>query len=429
MRAADHKILSETSRGTPMGDLLRRYWTAALLSRELPEPDGAPVRVRILGENLIAFRATDGKVGLLAEHCSHRGATLYFGENKENGLRCWYHGWKYDVHGNCIDQPNEPAERCFMEKVKHTAYPTIEKGGVVFAYLGPKGKAPPLPALEWLTVPDDHVYVSKRIQDCHWTQGMDGDIDGAHLTFLHGKTDALDKAPDLQGSNSVDWLREDIHPTFHMKKTDARILLATRRKAGADQYYYRINQWFMPGYTTIPLPGDGTLAGHSWVPIDDTKSLTFTWSWHPKRPLTQKEREEFAAFKVSVHATLIPGTFLPYYNRGNDWAGPDAPQARQPWMRVKNFQAQDMGITESMGTLYDRTKETLGSTDVVIVAVRRALTEAARAVAKGKKPPGLDPQDYALRPVSALLPREEEDWQAAVGDAIETRPETFRYSV
>ena len=429
MRAADHKLLGETGPGSAMGKLLRRYWTAALLTRELPERDGAPVRVRILGEDLIAFRNSNGEVGLLAEHCSHRGASLHFGENKDCGLRCWYHGWKYDIHGDCVDMPNEPPGRVFKDKIKHTAYPCVEKGGVVFAYLGPPAKKPKLPALEWLTVPESHVYVSKRLQNCHWTQGMDGDIDGAHLTFLHGKTDALDKAPDLKGSNSVDWLRQDIHPTFHMRKTPGRILLATRRRAGETDYYYRINQWFMPGYTTIPLPGDGTLAGHSWVPVDDTRSWTFTWSWHPKRPLTDAEREEFANAKVSVHARLIPGTFLPYYNRSNDWAGPDAAPARQPWMRVKNFQAQDMGITESMGHLYDRTKETLGSTDVVIVAVRRALVEAARAVAKGKDAPGRDPQNYALRPFSALLPREVDDWAGAVGDAIETRPETFRYSV
>jgi phthalate 4,5-dioxygenase len=427
MRAADHKLLSQTGRGTPMGNLLRRYWTAALLSRELPEPDGAPVRVRIMGEDLVAFRDSEGRVGLLAEHCCHRGASLYYGENAECGLRCWYHGWKYDVNGNCVDMPNEPPEREFKSKVKQAAYPCIEKAGVVWAYLGPPDKMPELPALEWLTVPESHVFVSKRLQQCHWTQGMDGDIDGAHLSFLHGKT--VDKALDLQGSKSVDWLREDLHPTFHLKKTPSRILLATRRKAGDDQYYYRINQWFIPGYTTIPLPGDGTLAGHSWVPVDDQRSWTFTWSWHPKRPLTADERDLFANAKVSVHAQLIPGTFTPVHNASNDYAGPDAPPARQPWMRIKNFQDQDMCITESMGRLYDRTKETLGSTDVVIVAVRRTLLDAARALAKGKTPPGLEPRDYALRPFSALLPREVEDWQAAVGDAIETRPETFRFSV
>jgi phenylpropionate dioxygenase-like ring-hydroxylating dioxygenase large terminal subunit len=410
-----------------MGNLLRRYWTAALLSRELPEKDGAPVRVRIMGEDLIAFRDSDGKVGLLAEHCAHRGASLYFGENAECGLRCWYHGWKFDVNGDCVDMPNEPAGKGFKEKVKHTAYPCVEKAGVVWTYMGPPDKKPELPALEWLTVPESHVYVSKRLQECHWTQGMDGDIDGAHLGFLHGRT--VDKALDLQGSKSVDWIRDDLHPTFHMKKTAARILLATRREAGNDQQYYRINQWFMPGYTTIPLPGDGTLAGHSWVPVDDTRSWTFTWSWHPKRPLTAEEYDLFSNAKVSVHAQLIPGTFVPVHNKTNDYAGPNGAPAKQPWMRIKNFQDQDMCITESMGQLYDRTKETLGTTDVVIVAVRKRLIDAARAVAKGKEPPGLDPKEYSLRPFSALLPRGVNDWQAAVGDAIETRPETFRFSV
>src|SRR6185437_14215259 len=185
MKLEDHKLLAETGPGSAMGKLLRRYWTAALLSREL-EPGGAPVSLRLMAEDLVAFRTADGKVGLLAEHCSHRGASLYFGKNEDCGLRCWYHGWKYDIDGTCLDQPNEPPSSQFKDKVKHPAYPCIERNGVVLAYLGPADKKPPLPDLEWLAVPADHVYVSKRCQDCHWLQGLEGDIDSSHLGFLHG---------------------------------------------------------------------------------------------------------------------------------------------------------------------------------------------------------------------------------------------------
>src|SRR5262249_21510721 len=186
-----------------MGKLLRRYWVPALLSEELPEPDGAPVRVRLLGEDLIAFRDTRGRVGLLAENCSHRGASLYFGRNADCGLRCSYHGWKYDVAGNCVDMPIEAPTSAFRHKVHHTAYPCEERAGLVWAYLGPAERRMPMPELEYLLVPESHVYVSKRFQECHWTQGMDGDLDSSHVPFLHGSL--LHAEQPANGSNGSQW--------------------------------------------------------------------------------------------------------------------------------------------------------------------------------------------------------------------------------
>ncbi len=426
MRAEEHELLSGLARGTPMGDLLRRYWTAAVLSREL-EADGAPVRVTLLGEGLIAFRDSNGKVGLLEEHCAHRGASLYFGKNANGGLACWYHGWKYDVEGRCLDQPNEPPQTRFCDRVKHKAYPCIERNGVVWTYMGPPDKKPEMPALEWLTVPESHVFVSKRLQQCNWMQGMDGDIDGCHLGFLHGHV--IEQVPDLKEFRSAKWLIRDLYPVFDPVTIPSGILLSTRRNAAEDTYYFRVNQWFLPGYTTIPLPGDGPQAGHSWVPRDLGQSWVFTFSWHPSRPLTDAERADFEEGKSAVHAELIPGTFLPIHNRSNEYAGPDAPPAKQPWMRIKNFQDQDMGITESMGALYDRTRESLGSTDIVINQTRRRLMDAARSVQEGMDAPGLNPDDFRFRPYSAELPRSVTNWREAVGDAIETRPETYRSSV
>src|SRR5579875_3195404 len=159
MKADEHELLSHTAAGTPLGELLRRYWTPAVLSREL-EAEGAPVRVRLLGENLVAFRTRRGAVGLLAENCAHRGASLYFAKNMEGGLRCWYHGWKYGVDGTCLEQPNEPPQMQFCDKVRIKAYPCVERSGVVWTYMGPREKQPPLPDLEWLLVPESHVFVS-----------------------------------------------------------------------------------------------------------------------------------------------------------------------------------------------------------------------------------------------------------------------------
>jgi phthalate 4,5-dioxygenase len=416
-------LLAGTARGTPMGELLRRYWMPAVLSREL-EADGAPVRVKILGEELIAFRDSKGRVGLLREFCAHRGASLYFARNGEAGLRCWYHGWKYDVDGNCLDQPNMPEDRRFCDKIKQPSYKCVEKNGVVWTYLGPQDDIPAMPDLEWLTVPEDQAFCSKRLQLCHWTQGMDGDLDSSHLPFLHAAP--LQTRSTALPDASPGWLLESPVPKIETVDTKSGLLLGARRRADKDSYYWRVNQWFMPNFTTIPLAGDSPQAGHAWVPIDDTRSWVFTFSWHPARRLTEAELTRMRAGS-NVHAPLIPGTFLPRYNRDNGWGG-EAPPSQQPWQRITDLQAQDMSMTESMGALYDRTQENLCVSDMVIVQTRRRLMDAARHLAKHGRLAEFDAKSYALRPFSVQL-KEDESWQEAVKEAIVARPETFRLSV
>jgi phthalate 4,5-dioxygenase len=424
MTPDDHHFLTQTGPGTPMGEFLRRYWTAALLSRELPEPDGAPLRVRLLGEDLIAFRDSDGKVGLLGEHCAHRGASLYFGKNGDGGLRCLYHGWKYDRDGNCIDMPNEPPQSRFCEKVKQTAYPCVERNGVVWAYLGPRDAMPPLPELEFLTVPDSHVYVSKCLRECHWTQGMEGDIDSVHVGFLHQGVFA--KRAETLNHESAQWLVTNQTPVEEIEEIPAGFLHATHRDVDADNAYWKISQWFFPWFTTIPgFVGAGPLGSHAWVPVDDDKVWVFAFSWHPQRPLTAQERSGKSPF----HAETMPGSPVTVCNRTNDYAGPDAPAAAQPWMRITNVQAQDIAMTESMGFIYDRTREHLGHSDRLVAMTRRKLIAAARAMQDGAVPPGMNPKDYRQRPISTLLPRDVAAWTEAVAEVIDTRPETFRASV
>ena len=423
----DNKLLSQTGPGTPMGEFVRRYWTAALLSSELPEPDGAPVRVRLLGEDLIAFRDSDGRVGLLDEHCSHRGASLYFGKNAEGGLRCWYHGWKYDVAGNCVDMPNEPPQTRFCDKVKHTAYPCIERNGVVWAYMGPRDKMPALPELEWLTVPASHVYVTKCIRECHWTQGMEGDLDSIHVGFLH--QDIFKNRATELNHESAKWLAANLTPEEEIAEIPAGCVHATRRDIDPQNSYWKISHWFFPGLTTIPgFVGDGPLGGHAWVPVDDNHCWVFAFSWHPTRPLTAAELSGKGAL-AAFHAETMPGSPVIACNRSNDYAGPNAPVAAQPWMRVTNVQAQDIAMTESMGTLYDRSKERLGKSDRLVAQTRRRLVAAAKAVQDGAEPPGMNPKDYRQRPISMLLPRNVESWTDAIADVTDTRPETFRASV
>ena len=175
--------LTRVGPGTPMGTTLRRYWIPVVLSWEVPEPDCPPTRVRILSEDLIAFRTTDGKVGLMDEYCPHRQASLWLGRNEDNGIRCVYHGWKFDISGQCVEQMNEP--KPFCANIKTTAYPTYEAAGIVWAYMGPKEKQPAPPDFDWAQVPATHRLVSKVAQSCNWLQALEGGIDTSHFTILH----------------------------------------------------------------------------------------------------------------------------------------------------------------------------------------------------------------------------------------------------
>src|SRR5215211_5241267 len=179
----DNEILSRVGPGTPMGELMRQYWIPVLFSSELPAPDGPPLRLRMLCENLIAFRSTSGKVGLVQNACPHRGASLFFGRNEEEGLRCVYHGWKFDVEGNCVDMPSEPAESNFKSKVRATAYPCVERNGIIWAYMGPREVPPPLPELPPNL--DPNCRVTRRLEECNYMQALEGDIDTVHAGFLH----------------------------------------------------------------------------------------------------------------------------------------------------------------------------------------------------------------------------------------------------
>ena len=423
MNRNDHETLAETGPGTVMGALLRRYWTPAVLSTEL-EAGGAPVRVRLLGEDLVAIRNTEGKPGLFGERCAHRGASLYFGKNDNCKLRCLYHGWQYDLDGNCVEQPNEPPSSQFKDKVKQKAYPCIERNGVVWTYMGPREKQPPLPDLEYLTLPESHVHVAKRIQHCHFTQGLEGDIDSSHLGFLHGHAISL---PDSPMPGTAARLGQGA-PKFEVKLTPGGLVQATCRTVDDAQDYWRVGQWFFPGFTTIPpRGGDAPMHGHSWTPMEDGTSWVFTFSWHPNRPLLEEEHRRMSE-ATNFHAHLMPGSFEPRANKANGYAAEGFENEKQPWMRIKYFQDQDIGMTESMGPLYDRTQENLGNSDLVVTRMRRRLIEAARDFARGIEPPAQNPADYRLRPVSMLLPKDAM-WFDAVTERMDARPETWRESV
>jgi nitrite reductase/ring-hydroxylating ferredoxin subunit len=401
LTAAENEALCRVGRGTLMGDLLREYWLPALLSSELPRPDSDPVRVLLLGEQLIAFRDSTGNIGLLQHNCPHRGASLFYGRNEEAGIRCVYHGGKFSADGRCIDMPNEPAESDFKQKVKATAYPTQERGGIVWAYMGPRQTLPPQPDLEVLDEPDVDSNMLAVQRECNWVQALEGDIDTSHAGFLHwGSLDAEDM-PDQS------WARyalADRHPRYEVVDSPGGRLYAAYRPAREDTYYWRIATFLMPFYVMTPTGVLGLEKRfRAWLPMDDTHTLAITVGAPGVRALG--------------NASLLPnGTgwydrFRPRDSLANDYHIDRELQRRDSgsggYTGITSGYMQDQMITESMGGLVDRSGERLGSSDAMIIRTRRRLLDAARLLrSSGTAPAGVDDASvYAVRSGGVELPR------------------------
>jgi nitrite reductase/ring-hydroxylating ferredoxin subunit len=402
LSAERNELLTRVGSGTAVGELFRRYWLPALLAMELPEPDCAPVRLKLLGERLIAFRDTQGRLGLLDEFCAHRGVSLWFGRNEENGIRCPYHGWKYEVTGQCVDLPSEPG---MSQGIKLKSYPAIERSGVIWAYLGPEEKTPPEPAYEWMQVPPEHRYVSKRLQETNYLQAMEGALDSIHSGFLHRYSVAGD--PLLKRDpESLAMLLADRRPKIVPTASPAGLYVATRRDVGTERYYWRVTQWLMPCFSFFPPYGDNPYGGHAFVPIDDERCWTFSIDYHPFRALTEAERDAADAGN-GIHVRLEEGSFVPLANKRNDYLIDRAAQrAKKTFSGVEGVGVQDAAVQESMGAIQDRSREHLVSSDNGIVKTRKRLMDAASAVARGLAPPGLAPAEQGERAVSLVAPRE-----------------------
>ncbi len=387
-----------------MGDLFRRFWAPFLISEELPEPDCDPVRVRLMGEDLIAFKDTEGRIGLIDQFCAHRGVSLWFGRNEECGIRCPYHGWKFDVEGNCIELPSEGNNPKAMARVKLKSYPCIEKSGVIWAYMGPAERQPEPPNLEWTNVPDDHFYVSKRIQECNYLQALEGGIDSSHVSWLH--SGSLNTDPLFKGSKGNQYNAADKMPVFEVEPFDGGLLIAARRSADNNKYYWRITPWILPWHTLIPPRADHPIGGHVWVPIDDHTCWTWSFNYHPSRPLSAVERRAMEAGK-GIHTENIPGTFIPKANKSNDYLmDRDAQRAGSTYSGVDGIAMQDASLQESMGTIQDRTRENLCGTDNGVTMMRQYLIRAAEANKRGDDIMGLHPDHQRVRSAAAELEKD-----------------------
>lgn len=412
----ENELLTRTGPGTPMGELLRRFWIPALLSEELPGPDCPPVRVTLMGEKLVAFRDSQGRVGLLERFCPHRRADLFFGRNEENGLRCVYHGWKFDVDGHCLDIPNARVGQAFKDKCQARAYPTLEKGGMVWAYMGPRELMPELPHFEFLQVPASHYYVSKFLVDGNYFQALEGEADSGHVSFLHRilNTDSVAAGstggmPYVSRFPLVDW---------EVEETDYGLMMAARRDLQDGRSQWRANLFLMPHTVPISTPRGVTMTCHIRVPIDDEHSWLYRPRWHPTRPLTVSERAEFER-GGDDYPELIPGTYIPKENKSNDYLIDRTAQRRFSFTGIKSLPAQDMAVqADQAGVIADRTQENLVSADKAIIVLRQKLLKAVRDLQEGKEPPeARRPESYNVRAMDIVIPNEA-DWKREMEAAM-----------
>lgn len=416
----DNERLVRVGPGTPMGSLMRLHWIPFLRSGDV-QPDGQPHRVRLLGEDLVAFRDTSGRVGLVSHACPHRAAPMVFARNEHDGLRCVYHGWKFGVDGKCIEMATERADSPLCRNVKIKAYPVRERNNILWAWMGPEGEPPPLPELEWNLVGPEQIHVSMRIQECNWLQALEGEIDSAHAAVLHARVD---------GDSTINQWRQaqDLVPTFECAQHPSGVQIAARRKAGDDSDYIRVNQFLLPFYTLVPPQTQyPELSGHAWVPVDDHHTLALMFTYHPAKPLPEKSRRMFSeghrgwdsghpadtSFEPRPVTHPYPH-FWSKYNRANAYQFDYASQVSQRMSGMPGLWVQDAAAQSGVDTIVDRSQEMLGTSDLGIARTRRLLLDAARKLeAEGQRPASAtDPQSMMWRAVSITLPRGS-DWKPA----------------
>jgi phthalate 4,5-dioxygenase len=390
-----NELLTRTGPGTTMGAFLRRYWLPALLTEEVPAPDCPPVQVRLLGEELVAFRDSQGRVGLLEEHCLHRGTSLYYGRNEDCGLRCIYHGWKYDVDGRVLDTPAEPAGSTFKDRLRHTAYPTHEAGGMVFAYLGPPDRQPLFPSYRWAQLAPEHVYVSKSLLECNYLQGLEGECDSSHLSFLH-REGALEREQAL--------FQHDTAPVYEFEPTDFGVRLVAQRDAGDGERYVRISSFVWPTHCWVNARHAEV---HFYVPLDDTHAWRYDLGLVSDRPVEPRDLHK---------APAIGPDYRRHQNASNHYLQDRQKQQREDFTGIEHFFVEDACATESQGPIWDRSREHLGASDRAVIVMRQALVKAVQAFQAGSEPPHLvwDAAQNQFGHVAAVQQRipADTDWHA-----------------
>ncbi len=413
----ENELLTRVGPDTPMGQLFRQYWIPVLFPQELT-PDKPQKRVRLLGEDLVAFRTRSGQVGLVGEFCSHRLASLYFGRVEGEAIRCLYHGWLYGPTGTCLEQGNLPAEHQFTQRIQHPGYRCMEHGGVIWAYMGPNAEVPPLPEFEWGLVPPEQRTIYNVYLECNYLQAMEGGIDPTHVMWLHSPIDLTDDGaatdqPTQQRLANATGRRTPSAIELH--ETPYGFMYGTKRPMPDGRNLWRVNQWLMPFYS-MP-PGGDERGARMWVPVDDEHCVRWDIYWFPTRAIMEKTAEDTGRRTKDagwlggfLSETSEPyGTIRKVATRDNDYQIDWAKHYRKR-MGVAGVALQDVCIVENEGPgkIMDRTKENLCGGDLSTIIARRRLIEAARALQdQGTVPLGArDGSVYRVRGASIAVPAE-----------------------
>lgn len=416
----ENDLVTQTNPGTPGGAFMRRYWHPVALSAELP-PGGAPIARRILGEDLVLFRDESGRVGLLGLLCAHRCTDLSYGRVENGGLRCLYHGWLYDVAGRVLEMPAEPPESTYKDKVRHTAYPCVERGDLIFAYFGTD--APPeLPNYEFFDYPSEHRIYARSFLNCNWLQSMEGEMDPAHLSYLHVPIGKVDTRPVPGGTQPADQLyKVDTAPKLEVERTPYGMRNFSVRRAGPGKRYLRITNFILPDMATI-IGNEGRIGegyGIHWhVPVDDQHHLRIDCAFNRVRPPNKEFSDRTMAGEIRPDGYLVRNASNRYLQDREEMKTATF-SGMGPY-----FPAHDAFATETAGPVHDRTREHLATSDVCITTARRILIEAIRGVQRGEDPPHVirDPAQNDMRDiavVSAVI-GDEVDYRTGWRDAVKT---------
>jgi phthalate 4,5-dioxygenase oxygenase subunit len=416
----ENDLLCRVEGQAPMGQLMRRHWQVICLVEQVSEPDGTPIRARALGEDLVVFRDTEGRIGVLAEFCPHRRASLVYGRNEHSGLRCLYHGWKMDVTGQVVDMSSEPNASGLKEKVKHIAYPTKEWAGMVWAYMGPEETFTEFTPPVWAPNESVRVSISKIIIPCNWAQIMEGQIDSAHSSSLHS-SDMMPARVEGATVNDSIWLRPstDKAPIMQTQSDVYGFRYAAIRRPiqnSSTHEYVRSTVFVAPSTALIP-PNDMYNVANINTAIDDTHTAFHFIAWG--NPQSTPDTESWRKFmSTQVHVDLDEN-FVPLRNVGNHFLQDRKAMKEGNFTGIKGIPNQDMAMWVTMGPIADRSQDRLGASDMAVVEFRKQMVAAAKAFAEGQPPIGVGELKIPSQVCAyqAIIPKEM-NWRAYEAEPV-----------
>ncbi len=397
----DGETLTRVGPGTPMGEMFRQYWFPAILSKELTA-DGDPVRLKLLGEQLIAFRDTAGKVGIMDHRCPHRCASMFYGRNEKGGIRCVYHGWKFDAEGNCTDMPNVPAAQDFKHKVHAKAYKTHEQNGMVWVFMGDQQNVPPFPLFEVAMIPEEEMEIVCVQRACNYLQALEGDIDTSHFGFLHAGS--VDPAV-MDATNPTTYAVIDKSPEYIVSDTDWGTMYAAHRDLGDGRIHWRTASFAFPFWTMQPDgPFEKHITARAWVPLDDEHTMFTFFNWKGNIPALRSDTQGVTLPDLEVEWDYQPNTtdWLGRWrlksHEGNDYNIDRESQRHRSYTGIRSVHLQDLAITESMGPITDHGFEHLAPSDKMITQTRRRLLNAVKKFQEtGEAPPTVETPEVFLK--------------------------------